>query len=132
MAHAIIVTDETFDAEITQHDGLAVVDFWAEWCAPCRFVGPAIEQLALEYHGRAKIAKLNVDESPETAGRFNVRSIPTLLFFRDGAVVDSVVGARPKAALATRLEAHLTASGPADGAGHPPAAPPRGNSADAA
>lgn len=116
MSRAIAVNDDTFEQEIEQYSGLAVVDIWAEWCGPCRLIGPAIEQLAGEYEGRAKVAKLNVDLSPNTAQRFNIRSIPTILFFRDGKVVDTIVGARPKEALASRIDANLTTPGSADAA----------------
>ena len=104
---ALAVTDETFDHEILQASGLAVVDFWATWCGPCRMIGPVVEQLAREYEGRAKIAKLDTDANPATQARFGVRSIPTLLFFKDGALVDRVVGAVPRAVLERKIEQHL-------------------------
>jgi thioredoxin 1 len=105
MAHT--VTDDTFDQEIVQASGLAVVDFWATWCGPCRLIGPVVEQLAREYDGRAKIAKLDTDANPATQARFGVRSIPTLLFFKDGVLVDRVVGAVPRAVLEQRIQQHL-------------------------
>jgi thioredoxin 1 len=98
-----VVTDENFGAEIEQHQGLAVVDFWATRCGPCRMIAPAVDQLAQEYAGRVKVAKLDTDANPRTMTRFGVRSIPTLLFFRDGQVVDRVVGALPKGQLAERF-----------------------------
>jgi thioredoxin 1 len=101
------VSDEEFAAEIEQHQGLAIVDFWAEWCGPCRVVAPVLEQLAQEYEGRVKVAKVDVDANPRTQMRFNVRSIPTLLFFKNGALVDTVVGAVPKSYLVTKLNQHL-------------------------
>ncbi len=107
MSTAVTVTDASFASEIEEHDGLAVVDFWATWCGPCRMIAPILEQLAEEYSGRAKIAKLDVDANQETATRFNVRSIPTLLFFKGGKLVDSVIGAVPKAKLASKFEQHL-------------------------
>ena len=104
-----VVTDETFGAEIEQHQGLAVVDFWATWCGPCRLIAPVVDQLAAEYAGRVKVAKLDTDANPRTMTRFGIRSIPTLLFFRDGQVVDRVVGALPKGQIAERF-ARLTAA----------------------
>lgn len=88
MANAVEVTDDNFAAEIEQNAGLAVVDFWATWCAPCRMIAPIVEALATEYAGKAKVAKLDVDNNQRTAARFNVRSIPTILFFKDGKLVD--------------------------------------------
>jgi thioredoxin 1 len=104
------VGDADFATTIEQHEGVAVVDLWAEWCGPCRMIGPVVEQLAAEYAGRVRVAKLDVDANPETTVRFGVRSIPTLLFFRNGEVIDRVVGAVPKAALAERFARHAGAS----------------------
>jgi thioredoxin 1 len=106
-SHALRVTDATFDADVTAHRGLVMVDFGAEWCAPCRVISPVVERLAAEYAGRARVATLDVDANPATMTRFDVRSLPTLLFFRDGQVVDRVVGAVPKATLEARLTRHL-------------------------
>jgi thioredoxin 1 len=100
------VTDETFESEIEKHVGLAVVDFWATWCGPCRMIAPILEQLATEYAGKVKVAKLDVDTNIRTATRFNVRSIPLLLFFKDGKVVDQIVGAVPKMHIETKLQQH--------------------------
>lgn len=107
MANTLAVSDATFGAEVEQEDGLTIIDFWAPWCAPCRMVGPVVDQLAQEYQGRAKVAKLNIDENPVTANRFNVRSIPTILFLKSGKVVDTLIGAVPKPLLASKIEQHL-------------------------
>ncbi|MDX1578505.1 MAG: thioredoxin [Gemmatimonadota bacterium] len=100
------ITDANFGDEIESADGLALVDFWAEWCGPCRMVEPIVKELAEEYAETVKIGKLDVDANPETAMRFNVRSIPNILFFKDGEVVDSVLGAQPKAVLEKKIEEH--------------------------
>ena len=106
MANAIEVKDDTFAAEIENHPGLAVVDFWATWCAPCRMIAPMVEQLATDYAGQAKVAKLDVDNNQKTAAKFNVRSIPTILFFKDGKLVDQVVGAVARPALEAKFKEH--------------------------
>lgn len=106
MATPVAVTDQDFETEIEKHSGLAVVDFWAVWCGPCRMIAPVLDQLAVEYDGKAKVAKLDVDSNIKTATRFNVRSIPMVLFFKDGKVVDQVVGAVPKAVLAEKFKKH--------------------------
>src|SRR5215467_27798 len=97
------VTDATFAQEVESQTGATVVDLWAPWCGPCRALGPIVEDLAREFAGRAKVTKLDIDQNPETAARYNVRSIPTLLFFRDGRLVDAVVGLRSKSDLAARV-----------------------------
>ena len=101
------VTDASFGNEIEEARGLAIVDFWAAWCGPCRMVAPIIEQLAGEYEGKVKVAKLDVDSNQETASRFNIRSIPSILFFKDGRHVDTVVGAVPKPHLDRKIQEHL-------------------------
>lgn len=106
MANAVEVSDDTFVTEIEQHEGLAVVDFWATWCAPCRMIAPMVEALATEYAGTVKVAKLDVDNNQRTAARFNVRSIPTILFFKGGKLVDQVVGAVPRPALEAKFKEH--------------------------
>jgi thioredoxin 1 len=106
MSTAVAVTDNNFAQEIEQHQGLAVVDFWAAWCGPCRAVGPILDQLAQEYAGKAKVAKLDVDSNMRTASRFNVRSIPAILFFKDGKVVETVIGAYPKVYFEERFKKH--------------------------
>ena len=103
----LTITAENFATEIEGAKGLAIVDFWAEWCGPCRMVGPIVEQLAGEYEGKVKIGKLDVDANSQTAARFNVRSIPSILFFKDGALVDTIVGALPKPVLDRKIQEHL-------------------------
>ncbi len=105
--NTIIVNDENFDKEVLQSDIPVLVDFWAEWCGPCKVAGPTIEALASDYRGKVKVAKLDVDSSPETAGRFGVRSIPTLIVFKDGAVQETTVGVRPKGQLAELIDQYL-------------------------
>jgi thioredoxin 1 len=109
MANAMAVTDADFATEVEQHEGLTVVDFWATWCGPCRMIAPIVEQLAQEYEGKAKVLKLDVDHNPQTAARFNIRSIPQVLFFKGGKVVDTVVGAQPKSVLEQKLKQHVAA-----------------------
>ena len=104
MAEILELSDSTFEAEVLKSDLPVVVDFWAEWCGPCRQIAPIIKQLAEEYGDRVKITKLNVDEAPQSAGNFGVRSIPTVLAFRGGEVVEQLVGARPKSAFIEMVE----------------------------
>ncbi len=107
MSTVVEVTDETFAEEVEQIKGVAMVDFWAAWCGPCRLVGPIVDELAHEYEGQVKVAKVDVDASQRTAMRFNIRSIPSILFFKDGEHVDTVIGAVPKQALEQKLQSHL-------------------------
>ena len=93
------VTDATFDEEVRNSDVPVIVDFWAEWCGPCKQIGPALEELAVEYEGKLKIAKVNVDENPNSPAMFGVRGIPTLFMFKNGEVISNKVGAAPKAML---------------------------------
>jgi thioredoxin 1 len=101
------VTDENFSEEVEQSQGLAMVDFWAAWCGPCRIVSPLVAELAEEYEGQVKVASLDVDGSQATAMRFNIRSIPSILIFKDGQHVDTVIGAVPKQHLEQKIRKHL-------------------------
>jgi thioredoxin 1 len=103
-ARYITLTDDNFETEVLQSDLPVLIDFWAVWCGPCRMIAPAIEELAVEYEGRARVAKLDVDHNPRVAMEFGIRSIPTLLFVKDGRVVDQLVGAASKKMLASKLE----------------------------
>lgn len=104
----IIVGDDTFAGVVLNSNGTVLLDCWAPWCGPCRMVGPIMDQLALESNGKYRIAKLNVDENPHTASQFQIQSIPTMLIFKDGKLVDRLVGAQPKPVILARLQAHLT------------------------
>jgi thioredoxin 1 len=104
---AVEITDANFDELVMKSDKPVMVDFWAEWCGPCRMIGPAVEELHTEYADRAVIGKVNVDHNSGVASQFGVRSIPTILFIKNGEVVDKSVGAVPKATLAAKLDAIL-------------------------
>ena len=101
----VTITDQTFEREVVQARGRPVlVDCWAPWCGPCRMIAPILDELAAQSAGRYRIAKLNVDENPQTASRFNIASIPTMLIFKDGKLIDRLIGAQPKQAIAERLK----------------------------
>lgn len=104
---ALELTDSNFQEMALDSEGLKVVDFWAEWCGPCKMIGPIIEELATEYEGRVTVGKLNVDHNPEVSMKYGIRSIPTILFIRNGQVVDKLVGAASKQTLAAKIEACL-------------------------
>jgi len=106
MAKTIEITDSSFD-EVIKSKQPVLIDFWAEWCGPCKMIGPIVEELAGEYEGKVTIGKLDVDANQDIPGRFGIRSIPTLLIFKGGEVVDKVIGAVPKSVLADKLEAQL-------------------------
>ncbi|HEY9405277.1 MAG TPA: thioredoxin [Pyrinomonadaceae bacterium] len=103
----VTVTDASFQREVLGSGLPVLLDCWAEWCGPCRMIAPALDELAAESQGRYVIAKLNVDENPQTSAQFGVRSIPTLLIFKHGQLVERIVGAQPKQAIAARLAAHV-------------------------
>ena len=104
MTHPINVTDSTFEEEVIKADSPVLVDFWAEWCGPCKMIAPIVEDLAAEFDGKVKFTKLDVDTNPKTATSYGIRGIPTLLIFDGGRPVDSVVGAVTKSVLKKRLE----------------------------
>jgi thioredoxin 1 len=107
MANAAVqLNEQNFDETLAAHDGLLMVDFWAEWCGPCKAIAPILEDLARESAGTVTLAKVNVDENHGLAARYGIRSIPTVLFVRQGKVVDQVIGAVPKAKLKEKLDAH--------------------------
>ncbi len=101
---ALEITDSNFNEEVLNADLPVLVDFWAEWCGPCKMVSPIVEELSEEYTGKIKVTKLDVDSNPKTAASFGIRGIPTLLMFKDGAAVDQIVGAVPKTTLKERLD----------------------------
>lgn len=104
MADILEVTDENFDDEIMNSDTPAVVDFWAEWCGPCKMVAPVIEELAKDYQGKIKVAKMDVDQNRTTPTKFGVRNIPTLIFFKGGEVAQTIIGAQPKSSIEDELK----------------------------
>ena len=104
MAEIVDVTDQNFEAEILQSDKPVIIDFWEEWCAPCKQIAPVIKDLAVQYGDRVKIAKMDIDSNPSTPGQYGIRAIPTILSFKDGKVVDQLQGARPKADFEAAIE----------------------------
>lgn len=110
MAKPVVITDSTFQSEVLNADRLVVVDFWAEWCAPCRMVAPILNEIAEEYSDSVKVAKLNIDENQQYAAQLGVTSIPTMAVFKNGQLVDRIIGAMPKQAILARLKPHMTAN----------------------
>lgn len=104
---ALEFTDANFDTTVLKSDKLTVVDFWAEWCGPCRAIGPVVEELSKEYAGKVNIGKLNVDLNPNVSMNFGITSIPAILFIKDGKVVDKQIGAVPKVMLEKKIQAHM-------------------------
>lgn len=107
MSNTLEFTDGNFSDEVENSDKPVLVDFWAEWCGPCRMVGPVVDELAGEYEGKAKIGKVNVDSNPEVSVKYGIRSIPALLIFKDGEVVEQIIGAVPKTQIKKQLDAHV-------------------------
>src|SRR5437762_605727 len=105
----VVLTDETFARDVASSDQPVLVDFWAPWCPPCRMIAPVLEALAVDYAGKVRIAKLNVDDNPRTASTFGVASIPTLILFKGGKAVDVIVGAQPRASIEAVLRKHIAA-----------------------
>jgi len=107
MGNAVAVTEQTFDTEVLKSTEPVLVDFWAAWCGPCRVIAPTVEELAIEYQGRLKVVKVDVDQNQEVAIRYGVQSIPTLMVFKDGKIVERVLGAMPKPRLVSLIQPHL-------------------------
>lgn len=107
MANALHLTDAIFEQEVLKSDIPVVIDFWAAWCGPCRLIAPIVDELALEYTGKVKVCKLDVDNNQNTAMKYGIRSIPMLLFFKNGEVVDSILGAVPRNTIVNKLESVL-------------------------
>jgi thioredoxin 1 len=109
MTHPVAVTDGTFEAEVLQSSTPVLVDFWAEWCQPCKMIAPHLEKIAQEQEGKLKVAKVNVDENPQMMGTFRIRGIPTLILFKDGQPVETLVGFMPEKQILSKVAKHITA-----------------------
>ena len=108
MAHPVAVSDASFDTEVVKAQQPVLVDFWAEWCGPCRMIAPILENIAEEYVGSLKITKLDVDNNPQTAMKFGVQSMPTMILFKDGQAVERIIGYMPKERLLSRIKPHIS------------------------
>ena len=108
MSHPVILSDDNFENEVIKSGQPAMVDFWATWCAPCRMIAPVVEEMAKEYDGQAKICKIDVDANPGVASKYGIMSIPSILFFNHGKLVDKIVGAVPKTQLVNKLQGAMT------------------------
>ncbi|MEX2047489.1 MAG: thioredoxin, partial [Chloroflexota bacterium] len=123
-----VVSDQTFEQEVLKSDTTVLVDFWAAWCGPCKMVAPVLDEVASEHGDRIRVAKLDVDANPITAGRFGVRAIPTMIVFKNGREADRIVGYHPKPQLMQKLTPHLEAAAAAPSAAAAPTTPPPGGS----
>ncbi len=110
MANSVKVTSQTWEQEVLKSPGTVMVDFWAAWCGPCQMIAPTIDELAVEYDGKLKVGKLNTDENPDIAGKYQIMGIPTLLFFKDGKLVDKIVGAASKKQFKQKIDSILSSS----------------------
>ncbi len=108
--NTLAVTDDTFDTDVLKADGPVLVDFWAEWCGPCKMIAPALEEIGAEYAGRVRVVKVNIDENPQTPNNYGVRGIPTLIMFKDGKPAATKVGAAPKSLLKEWVAQNIAAS----------------------
>jgi thioredoxin 1 len=110
VGNALAATDQNFEIEVLNSTVPVLVDFWAEWCGPCKMIAPSLEEIAGEYAGRLKVAKVDVDANPALAGKYGIRSIPSLYLFKDGKVVESMIGAFPKQIILSKIQGHLAAA----------------------
>ena len=109
MGNALAATDQNFETEVLNSAVPVLVDFWAEWCGPCKMIAPSLEEIAGEYAGKLKVAKVDVDANPALAGKYGIRSIPSLYLFKEGKVVEALVGAFPKKTILSKIQGHLSA-----------------------
>lgn len=105
--NTLTATDANFESDVLKNAGLSMIDFWAEWCGPCRILGPTVDAVAGEYAGKVKVYKMNVDENPATPSKFHIRGIPTMIFFKNGQMVDQLVGNHPRDTIVQTIQKHL-------------------------